>query len=236
VDTITAITRLNDRKNKMSDEDYRAKLMEIVIDEKEADAVINLISDDSGENAVKEGLKELGITNVRIDRTLARGFDYYTGTVFEILDKNDANNRSLVGGGRYDDLTGMFGGEPVPGVGFGMGDVAMRDFLETHKLLPEHSKTASAMIAVIPVSSNENLYAEKVAMQIRQTGLSVTADIGTQKPDKKKARAQERGSTFIIEIGEEQVKTENITLKNLKKGSEKTCHISDLLNYLGPTK
>jgi histidyl-tRNA synthetase len=66
--------------------------------------------------------------------TLTRGFDYYTGVVFEVFDTNPENRRSLFGGGRYDNLLEMFGVEPVPTVGFGMGDVTIRDFLETHNL------------------------------------------------------------------------------------------------------
>lgn len=79
-------------------------------------------------------LKESGINNIRFDQTLARGFDYYTGIIFEIFDTNPENKRALFGGGRYDNLLEMFGVEPVPTVGFGMGDVTIRDFLVTHNL------------------------------------------------------------------------------------------------------
>lgn len=77
-----------------------------------------------------EKLKATGINNAKIDLTaVVRGFDYYTGMVFEIFDTDPANRRSLFGGGRYDDLTSLFGGDKVPAVGFGMGDVTIRDFL-----------------------------------------------------------------------------------------------------------
>ena len=79
-------------------------------------------------------LKENDINNVRFDETLARGFDYYTGMVFEVFDTNPENKRALFGGGRYDNLLEIFGVEPVPTVGFGMGDVTIRDFLVTHNL------------------------------------------------------------------------------------------------------
>ncbi len=80
-------------------------------------------------------LKDKGITNVKIDETLARGQSYYTGIVFEIFDTHEANRRALCGGGRYDNLLELFDVEAVPAVGFGMGDIALRDFLETHDLL-----------------------------------------------------------------------------------------------------
>lgn len=72
--------------------------------------------------------------NIVLDPTIMRGFDYYTGMVFEVFDTSPENNRSLFGGGRYDNLLELFGVDPVPTVGFGMGDVTIRDFLETHSL------------------------------------------------------------------------------------------------------
>ncbi len=92
-------------------------------------------------NNTKENLEDLikrlndeGITNTRIDKTLARGQTYYTGMVFEIFDRNSDNPRSICGGGRYDNLMEIFGADPMPMVGFGMGDITIRDFLETHNL------------------------------------------------------------------------------------------------------
>lgn len=82
----------------------------------------------------KEKLSESGITNTKIDETLARGQTYYTGIVFEVFDTNPANTRSIAGGGRYDNLLEIFDVEPIPAVGFGMGDITLRDFLETHGL------------------------------------------------------------------------------------------------------
>jgi len=78
---------------------------------------------------------------IRFVHTLARGFDYYTGLVFEVFDTRPENRRSLFGGGRYDNLLEMFGAEPIPTVGFGMGDVTIRDFLETHKLPMKYQST-----------------------------------------------------------------------------------------------
>lgn len=89
---------------------------------------------------LKLGLKKKNIENVVFSPETVRGFDYYTGMVFEVFDTNPENSRALFGGGRYDNLLEMFGVEPLPTVGFGMGDVTMRDFLETHNLLPKNLK------------------------------------------------------------------------------------------------
>lgn len=81
-------------------------------------------------------LKEKGVKNAKFDPKIVRGFDYYTGIVFEVFDTHPDNRRSLFGGGRYDNLLELFDVEPVPAVGFGMGDITLRDFLESHKLGP----------------------------------------------------------------------------------------------------
>lgn len=86
-------------------------------------------------NANIEDFKDIG-SNIVYDPELARGQAYYTGVVFEVFDKNVENPRAVAGGGRYDNLLEIFDVEPIPAIGFGMGDVTIRDFLETHKLGP----------------------------------------------------------------------------------------------------
>lgn len=88
----------------------------------------------SASDSLLKSLKEKGVSNAQFDPSIIRGFDYYTGMVFEVFDTNPENRRSLFGGGRYDNLLEMFGVEPVPTVGFGMGDVTIKDFLITHNL------------------------------------------------------------------------------------------------------
>lgn len=86
-------------------------------------------------NAKPEDFQDLG-AKIVLDESLARGQTYYTGIVFEVFDTDPANPRAIAGGGRYDNLLEMFEVAPVPAIGFGMGDITLRDFLETHGLLP----------------------------------------------------------------------------------------------------
>jgi histidyl-tRNA synthetase len=95
----------------------------------------SMVQDNSLEQVIAE-LNAKGITNIKVDETLKRGQAYYTGVVFEFFDTDPTNPRSILGGGRYDNLMDLFGVEPVPAVGFGWGDITTRDFLETHGLLP----------------------------------------------------------------------------------------------------
>jgi histidyl-tRNA synthetase len=230
--TIPAITRLNDRKNKIDSSEYREELQKIVQNDTIAEEIIIMLEKSDEQTDVVVGLAELGITNVVFDKSLARGFDYYTGTIFEIFDVSGENNRSLLGGGRYDNLTSMFDEDPISGIGFGMGDVTMRDFLETHKLLPTNIKNTAADVVVIPWSAKENLPGQTIAHQIRQVGLSASTDIGTQKIGKRIGTAGEKGAKFVIVIGEDEVTSGNLTVKNLNSGEERSGQLSELINFM----
>ncbi len=125
--TLPEAMRLIDKKNKITDEEFTAEWTKFSNKE-------FVLSASNGPTDVLEALTSAGITNVIYEPTLVRGFDYYTGMVFEVFDTHEENRRSLFGGGRYDNLMELFDAEPVPTVGFGMGDVTLRDFLVTHAL------------------------------------------------------------------------------------------------------
>jgi len=232
-DTVTEITRLNDRKDKISADEYLVALTNITKDESLAQEIKTMIeSPDAGDNQVVATLRDLGITNVRIDRSLARGFDYYTGTIFEIKDTHPDNNRSLLGGGRYDNLTSLFGGEPISGIGFGFGDVTMRDFLETHDLLPDNVTHTAPVVAVLPVSTAEHLPAMQLAQQIRETGLSCSVDTTERKIGKKITTAANANVSYIITLGEDEVSSSTYTMKHLESGKDFSGTLSEIIASL----
>ena len=184
-----------------------------------AEAILGFLESASDtENEVTRALTQLGITNVKIDRSLARGFDYYTGTIFEVFDIDPKNNRSMLGGGRYDNLTSLFGDERIGGVGFGMGDVTMRDFLETHGLLPTEKN--GPQVIVVPTEPGFNLAGEKAAMRLRTVGVSAMVDISSKKLGKKIASADHAGAGYILVVGEDEVARGEYVLKNLADGTE----------------
>lgn len=123
------LIKLLDRKEKMPAPEFEQKWLEL--SGKEFDP--NITPNETISKLLKE-LEGRGIKNTVFTPTVTRGFDYYTGMVFEVFDTHPDNRRSLFGGGRYDNLLEIFGVEPVPTVGFGMGDITIRDFLETHGL------------------------------------------------------------------------------------------------------
>jgi len=230
--TINNITKLNDRKNKITTEEYQQSLFEILESEDLTKKVVDLIEDQNGENQVLSALKNLGITNTKLDRTIARGFNYYTSTVFEIFDTSTENNRSLMGGGRYDNLTSMFNGESISGIGFGMGDVTMRDFLESHHLLPDHLQATGPDLVIIPIEDSLNLEVQKIAQTFRQRGIKVATDIGTKKLSKKISNAVDREVNYAIIIGSDEITSGKFTLKNLTLSAEKTGSLEEILTKI----
>lgn len=166
-----------------------------------------------------EQLSQLGITNITFDLTLMRGFDYYTGVVFEIFDTHPENNRSLFGGGRYDELLNLFDEEPIAAFGFGTGDVTMRDFLETRNLLPKYQ--SPAMVAVLPLESKFILDASKLADELRKSSINTCVDSTDRKIGDKIKAADKQGVKYALVIGEDEAESKTYKLKNLETGEEK---------------
>jgi histidyl-tRNA synthetase len=169
--------------------------------------------------AVIDKLRARGVANVSFTPSLVRGFDYYTGVVFEVFSTDPTNNRSLFGGGRYDDLTKLFEDTSVPAVGFGMGDVTTRDVLETYNLLPTYE--SSAQVALLPINDAFYDLAGELAGELRLEGLSVMVDISGKKIGDQIARADKRRVPVVICLGDNEAATDVFTVKLLASGKEK---------------
>ncbi len=179
---------------------------------------------------VIEGLEKLGITNVHFDQTLMRGFDYYTGIVFEVFDLNPANRRSVFGGGRYDDLLALFGNEKVPAVGFGAGDLIARDLMETYGTLPKIDNVANLAICI--VGEQNTPYALDLAQKLRGQGLKVAVDISNKKVGDQIGNAVKRNIPRVVCIGDEEVKNGKLRLKILETEKEKVGTENEIVEFI----
>jgi histidyl-tRNA synthetase len=177
-----------------------------------------------------EKLEKLGITNIVFSQKLMRGFDYYTGLVFEVFDTNPENRRSVFGGGRYDDLLDIFDKEKIPAVGFGMGDVVIKDVLETYGLLPAVKSPADIFVCIANLDSRG--YAEDLAQKLREKGLRVVIDVTGKKVGDQIKYADKNKIPNIICIGENEVKTGKFQLKNLSSGVEKEVTEDTVLDVI----
>lgn len=174
-------------------------------------------------------LSEAGVSNVGYDPGLMRGLDYYTGVVFEVYDTSPQNNRSMFGGGRYDGLVGMFGVEPVPTVGFGMGDVTLQNFLEAHDLLPELRTETDLYVVLIGDVAEQ---AQRTIRELRDNGLRVAVDTTDRKPDKQIKTADKKAIHYVLFIGERELKEEIFELRNLVTGDEERHGIFRIISIV----
>ena len=230
------VSKLVDKKDKLPAEVFNSEIQKLLnvkgteflalLNSKDLSDLSAKISADSKSTGLEEirtvidSLAKLGVKNVRFDPTLMRGFDYYTGIVFEVFDLNPANRRSVFGGGRYDDLLALFGNEKVPAVGFGAGDVIARDLMETYGTIPPAQ--ASADIAICVVEEKNTIFALKVASELRDEGNRVSVDLSGKKLGDQLSKANKRGVAKVICIGDEEVKTGKYKVKDMKTGAEET--------------
>lgn len=224
-DETTAYLGLLDRQKKMSAEEFAEKRTAF---ERNGVDALGLI--ESRENAavdaeyqkllsILESLHERGVSNVVFDSSTVRGFLYYTGIVFEVFDTDESNPRALMGGGRYDGLVSLFGGEPIPAVGFAFGDVTLMDFLETHNLLPAASRVPEVYLGT---PSREDIPAATTfAAQLRAQGLRVFQNLSDKGLGDQIKDALKRSIPFFIAYGPEEAKGKHVKIKNLARSIEK---------------
>ena len=162
-------------------------------------------------------LSDEGIKNTRFDITLMRGFDYYTDVVFEVFDTHPDNNRSMLGGGRYDGLVGLFGVKPVSGVGFGWGDVTLMNFLQLHGLdpdLPSETDIYAVLVGDVVEPAHRTIEA------LRAGGVNVAVDLSGRKVGDQIKAADKKGIANVLVIGEDELKAGKFTFKDLRTGKE----------------
>jgi len=172
-------------------------------------------------------LHDNGVTSAKFDISLMRGFDYYTGMVFEVFDNHPENNRSMFGGGRYDGLVGLFGVEPLPTVGMAPGATTTENFLRAHKLLPEFESSTDVYMIVLGEGSLKG--AQKLAKELRAEGVKVAIDITNRKLDKQIKTAVKIKVPYMLFIGEKELSEELYRLKDVKSENEQTLGIERIV-------
>jgi histidyl-tRNA synthetase len=168
------------------------------------------------------------IQQLSTDFTLARGLNYYTGIIFEIKAKG-VQMGSIGGGGRYDDLTGLFGVPNVPGVGISFGVDRIYDVMEELKLFPETVQTGTKVL-FFNLGQSESLTAFKLMQQLRDKGIAAEIYHENGKFDKQFKYADKKGITYAVIIGSKELQEGTCVIKDLKKGEQKTIRQDELVN------
>lgn len=176
-------------------------------------------------------MKESGAAGqVAFDPTVMRGMDYYTGTVFEMYDISPENRRAMFGGGRYDNLVGMFGKEKLPGVGLGMGDVTLQIFLETHGLVPQFGPAIDAFVSL--PKADVRAVAETVARALREKGLRAVTPLAEGGFGAQLKLASRHGARFAILFGEQELAENKAVVKNLLTGEQSTHALAEIPGWI----
>src|SRR5690554_168437 len=166
-----------------------------------------------------------GEEHVDFDLVLARGLSYYTGAIFEVK-VNNVSIGSVAGGGRYDNLTGVFGLNDVPGVGFSFGVDRIYDVLEELKLFPEEQISATKVM--IGFMDNEGMnYGLKALSAIRRAGISAEIYPDAAKLKKQFNYADKKNISFVLMAGSEEIAQQKFTLKNMKSGEQQMMSLSE---------
>ena len=240
------VSKIVDKKNKIPREVYEKEMRELGITDEQI-AKIDALYTMGVEEATalcpdSVGAKELADLFTLLNETglakycvfdfgIIRGLDYYTGTVFEVFDEAPENNRAMYGGGRYDNLVGLFvKNAKVSGVGYGMGDVTLENFLVTHNLIPDFSQGETKVLVArfndVPYKEYINLTAT-----IRNAGTTCALYLGTKKFGKQIDYAFKENYTHMVIMGGSELENGIVKVKNLATKEENEVAITNIADY-----
>lgn len=252
VDIVTALDKLD----KVGEEGVIQELLKREVSQESIDAIQPLFSlkgsnDErlqniseflSSSDIGQEGVKELSFLfnllskaplkkgKVEFDACLARGLNYYTGAIFEVLIEN-VNMGSIGGGGRYDDLTALFGLKDVSGVGISFGADRIYDVLNELKLFPEHADDSLSFL-FLNFGESEMLKCIELANTLRSQGLDCEIYPTAAKIQKQMKYANDRNANTVLMIGTDELSNNEISVKSMDTGEQVKMSVSDFLNQL----
>jgi histidyl-tRNA synthetase len=193
------------------------------------------------EESGKQGIAEIEFlsqqaknTNLVIDLTLARGLNYYTGIIFEAKAPAEINMGSIGGGGRYDDLTGLFGVPNIPGVGISFGVDRIYDVLEEMNLFPDNLQVNTKAL-FFNMGEKESTHAFGIMQQLRSKGIACELFHEPLKIDKQFKYAEKKHIPFVVIIGSKEMEAGNCQVKKLGTGEQQLIaenRLADFFNSL----
>ncbi len=254
-DKLTDITVAIDKMDKIGLENVNAELREKGIAE-EAIEKLQPILNLSGDNREKleqlrivlkdsetglKGVEELTTvfnyiqalnisTEIKLDLTLARGLSYYTGAIFEVK-ALDAEIGSITGGGRYDDLTGIFGLKNMSGVGISFGADRIFDVMNQLDLFPKDANTTTRILFV-NFGNEEELYCLPIIKALRDNGINAEIYPDASKMKKQMTYADKKGIPYVALVGENEMKARVVSLKNMTSGEQENFTPEKLIQKL----
>jgi len=221
---VSAVFKVIDKREKMNDPEWSEYAASVGLSSAQIDGLRTMLNNrelwkQSDELvACFEALADLGVSEYfEFEPSVIRGLDYYTGTVMEGRDKK--GGRAIFGGGRYDNLVGDVGGDPLPGVGFAMGDVVVSLMLEEYGKKPSF-ETSPAQVLLAAFDASLLSAARKLSAQWRAAGLRVELYPDAAKLDRQLKYADAKNIPFVAILGPDEAATNSVTLKDLRRKSQ----------------
>jgi histidyl-tRNA synthetase len=234
-----SIFHLIDRRAKMDVEDWEKYAIEIGLTSHQLAGLNALLSNQElWKNSTElvrffSAIDSLGFSEyVRYAPHVIRGLDYYTGTVFEAQDRKGVVKRSILGGGRYDNLMQDVGGDPLPGVGFAMGDMVISLLLEKYNLIPDGIGRSPAEVMVTVFGDEQINTSFSIAAELRRSGIKTNCYPEAAKLGKQFKFADRIDVDFVLVLGPDEIANNQVTLKHLKSGDQKTIARSEVVFYI----
>ena len=220
------VSNLVDRRSKLEPAKWDAYGLEIGLNQKQVNGLKEVLDDFDLWKKSDEltrtfaALEAMGLKEyVKFVPSIVRGLLYYTGTVFEAFDTSGSLKRSLFGGGRYDNLLEDVGGQPLPGVGFAMGDVGIGIFLQEAGLLPEFARTpARILVTVFDEKLSQETY--KLASELREAGFNTIVYPESAKLPKQFKFADRMKMKVALVLGPDEAEKGSVVVKNLSNGEQ----------------
>jgi len=222
-----AVSSWIDRREKMSPAEWEAYGIEIGLSDSQLENFKAMLDDQElwkqSPQQVRfyKAIDALGLGHfVKFDPSIMRGLLYYTGTVFEAWEVGGEIRRSILGGGRYDNLLSDVGGDSLPAVGFAMGDVVITLLLEKYGLLPKDLDINPAPVLVTVFDEERQLASLRLATKLREEGLKVVVYPEAAKLGKQFRYADRIGAKVTLVLGPDEAEKAQVTVKNLTSGEQ----------------
>ena len=253
----TDVLRIIDKLEKIGKEEVKKELLSIPVEETKVNEIINFVSLKGTNNEILKSLENLNITNevfneglkelnevivkikdfgigesyYTIDLTIARGLDYYTGTIYETKLNEYPGLGSICSGGRYDNLTNYYTDRVLQGVGISIGLTRLFYQLKEANIIKSTNKTLTEVL-IIPFSKENENYAIKISSELRKNKIICDTYYEEKGLKQKLKYANRLGIPYVCILGEDEEKEEKATLKNMETGEQQTLSINDLITKL----
>lgn len=253
-DKIAEVLRIIDKLEKIGEEKVTQELAELEVTEEAIAKILQLIHIKGSNEQIVESLRQMAIEEplfhagveelaqvteymrqlgmeeeyFAIDLTIARGLDYYTGTVYETMLNDYPKLGSVCSGGRYDNLTGYYTKQKMPGIGISIGLTRLFSQLKEEKVI-EATKKSLVEVLVVPMGPEQMPQALKAAQQLRQADIKTDVYYQQKGMKQKMKYAGKLGIPYVMLIGEEEAANGQVTLKDMNQGKQATMVIEDAI-------